>query len=118
MKVRIAFTVLALALVIAPIARAVDWGVLPNDAWAGDASVNVEYSYTRGTPTGTVIGAAAVMIGPLLPGTPRNVDGDQFTGRGETICLVANAIRGTERSPVVSDCFLFRLGAPVINSPR
>jgi hypothetical protein len=97
---------------------ALDWGILPNDSWAGDATVNVEWAYTAGSASGPVIGAAAVMQGPLLPGQPRLVSADQFDGRGETVCLTANAIRGVERSVVVSDCTHFRLGPPILSAPR
>ena len=108
-----------LTLAVAPsVASALDWHVLPNDAWAGDAGVNVEYSYAQGSASGPVIGAAAVMIGPLLQGVERPIAADQFVGRGETVCLVANAVRGDIRSPAVSDCYTFLLGAPALLAPR
>jgi hypothetical protein len=108
----------ALSLVVSSPVYAVEWRVLPNDAWAGDASVNVEYAYTAGSATGPVIGAAAVMIGPLMPGVERPITADQFVGRGGTVCLTANAVRGTERSVTVSNCAPFPLGPPSLLSPR
>lgn len=113
---RVAFLIAFMA--VATNAFALDWPVLPNEAWDNDAGVNVEYVYTRGSATGPVIGAAAVLQGPLRIGEPRLVAASQFEGRGETVCLVANAVRGTERSDAVSNCHPFRLGPPRLSNPR
>ncbi len=110
-------TLATLALVASP-AFALDWYVEPNAAWDNDAGVSVEYVYTRGSSTGPAIGAAQVMIGPLQLGQPRPIAASQFEGRGEVVCLVANAARGDIRSPAVSDCYTFPLGAPSLSAPR
>ena len=110
--------VLLIVASMANVAAALDWYVEPNPAWAGDPTVNVEYVYTSGSPTGPVIGAAALLIGPLLPGQPRPIAADQFVGRGGVVCIVANAVRGTERGETASRCDPFRLGAPSVSSPR
>ena len=114
--VRLALLAVFLALPVH--ALALDWYVLPADAWAGDAGVSVEYVYTSGSATGPVIGAAAVMVGPLLAGQPRPIAASQFDGRGATVCVVANSVRGTERSVTVSSCHPFRLAAPALSAPR
>ncbi len=109
---------LAILVLVASPAFALDWYVEPNPAWDNDAGVSVEYVYTRGSSTGPAIGAAAVMVGPLQLGQPRPVAASQFEGRGEVVCLVANAVRGDIRSPAVSDCYSFPLGAPSLSAPR
>lgn len=110
------YLTIALLLLATP-ALAGDWRVLPDPAWSGDASVNVEYTLRDGSATGPLIGAAQVFIGPLQTGTPRPVSGAAFDGSGKTVFLVANAARGTTKSVVVSLSQTFPLAPPLLSVP-
>ncbi len=114
--------IVALALLLAlpmPV-RAADWGAVANPAWAGDPEVSVEWRYTAGSPTGPQIGAGGAIAGPLSadPAHAANVPASLHDGSGRTVCLVARAVRGDVRSPEVSDCASFPLGAPSLLAPR
>ena len=110
----------ATLIALAATAGAADWPVVANPAWAGDAGVSVEWRYTAGSPTGPQIGAGGTVAGPLSsdPDQAALVPASVHDGIGNTICLVARAVRGDIRSPEVSDCFSFPLGAPSLFAPR
>jgi len=109
---RIAMFALALCLMSAS-AFAGDgrnWTVQPAGTWTSTDNVNVSYFFKE---AGVQLGSAQLLIGPLLPGQDRPVDGGEFVGSGRTICLNAEAFRADEPTAVAvaaESCFRFPFG--------